>query len=52
MLFFWQFSGLFEDKKKDGRDEDIAIEFDKSKRKTPLDLIGLEEELSAASKCK
>ena len=35
-----------------GRDVDIAIEFDKSKSKTLLDLIGLEEGLSTVFKRK
>jgi len=46
VVFLAVFGSFVRGEQHRGSDVDIAIEFDKSKRKTLLDLIGLEEELS------
>lgn len=46
VVFLAVFGSFVRGEQKKGSDIDIAIEFDKSKEKTLLDLIGLEQELS------
>ena len=52
VVFLAVFGSFVRGQEKKGSDVDIAIEFDKSKRKTLLDLVGLEDELSAVFKRK
>jgi len=52
VVFLAVFGSFVRGEQHRGSDVDIAIEFDNSKRKTLLDLIGLEEELSTVFKLK
>ncbi len=52
VVFLAVFGSYVRGQEKKGSDVDIAIEFDKSKHKTLLDLVGLEDELSAVFKRK
>ncbi|MCL5876958.1 MAG: nucleotidyltransferase family protein [Candidatus Bathyarchaeota archaeon] len=52
VVFLAVFGSFVRGEQHRGSDLDIAIEFDPSKHKTLLDLVGLEEELSGAFKRK
>jgi uncharacterized protein len=52
VVFLAIFGSFVRGQEKKDSDVDIAIEYDKSKHKTLLDLVGLEDELSAAFKRK
>ena len=52
VVFLAVFGSFVRDEQNRKSDVDIAIEFDKSKRKTLLDLLRLEEELSEVFKRK
>ena len=52
VVFLAIFGSFVRGQERKDSDVDIAIEFDKSKRKTLLDLVGLEDELSAVFKRK
>ena len=52
IVFLAIFGSFVRGQERKDSDVDIAIEFDKSKHKTLLDLVGLENELSAAFKRK
>jgi predicted nucleotidyltransferase len=52
VIFLAVFGSFVRGEQHRGSDVDIAIEFDKSKHKTLLDLVGLEDELSAVFKRK
>jgi predicted nucleotidyltransferase len=52
VTFMAVFGSFVRNEQHRGSDIDIAIEFDKSKHKTLLDLVGLQDDLSAAFKRK
>jgi len=52
IVFLALFGSFVREEQKSKSDVDIAIEFDKSKRKTLLDLVRLEDELSKVFKRK
>jgi predicted nucleotidyltransferase len=52
VVFLAVFGSFVRGEQRRGSDVDIAVEFDSSKNKTLLDLVGLEEELSGAFKRK
>lgn len=52
VVFLAVFGSFVRGEQHRGSDVDVAIEFDRSKHKTLLDLVGLEDELSAVFKRK